>query len=95
MNFSVTDFFRKLRIWSHFTEKIFNGKLHSLCSDSSTSVRVVVGSFMDSLAKKFESVTAQKFFIKDLFSKYDQMQNDQNVFCNEIYIEIHTVLNWT
>ena len=53
------------------------------------------GSFMDSLAKKFESVTAQKFFIKDLFSKYDQMQNDQNVFCNEIYIEIHTVLNWT
>ena len=50
---------------------------------------------MDSLAKKFESVTAQKFFIKDLFSKYDQMQNDQNVFCNEIYIEMHTVLNWT
>ena len=39
MRFSLNDFFskykqirRKLRIWSIYTEKILNGKLHFLCS---------------------------------------------------------------
>ena len=39
MKFYIKDFFSKsdqirssLRIWSHFTEEIFNGKLHFLCS---------------------------------------------------------------
>ena len=39
MRFSFNDFFskyklirRKLRIWSIYTEKIINGKLHFLCS---------------------------------------------------------------
>ena len=39
MSFSIKDFSskceqirRKLRIWSHLTEEILNGKLHFLCS---------------------------------------------------------------
>ena len=48
MKFSIKDFFSKcdqihsfLQIWSHlFTEEIFNGKLHFLCSVKITADRL-------------------------------------------------------
>ena len=92
MKFPIKDFFskcvqihRKLRIWSHFTEEVLNGKLHFLCSD------IYVGRLPFSISPDyfllfFNRITRQN----DIFASFDE---SLTILIEVSYNWIFSVLN--
>ena len=69
MKFSIKDFFSKygqicsfVRIWSHFSEEILNGKLHFLCS---WNVRMPACNTSEIIAEEYASESP----LKDIHNK--------------------------